>query len=84
MPAPRPEVLVPVVKLGVGTGRARVRDARTGGLVDAYTGTVTLVGGLVCLRLRSFGVEDGLHLVVLPGGARAWVVAAGESPRTAA
>lgn len=67
------EVLVPVVRLGLGTGTATVRDARSSREVKLRCATVRLVEGRVCVVARSHGVEDGLHRVTLPGGIPAWV-----------
>ena len=67
------EVLVPVIALGLGTGTAAVRDARSSREVKVRCRTVRLVDGVVCVVARSHGVEDGLHRVTLPGGAPAWV-----------
>jgi hypothetical protein len=67
------EVLVPVVGLGIGTGTARVRDARSGREVKVRCRTVRLVAGQVCVVARSHGVEDRPHRVTLPGGVPAWV-----------
>lgn len=64
---------VPVSGLGAGTGTVEVEDARTGRALRLAGLATHLVGVTVCVRLPSWGCEDGLHRVLLPGGGSCWV-----------
>ena len=67
---------VPLARCGLGTKSARVRDALTDALHRVSGDSLTLVGGVVCVTLRSVRTSAGKHLVNLPGGPPAvWVKA---------
>jgi hypothetical protein len=74
-------VFVACSHVGLGTGTVAVTDARTRESLRLDGARVTLVGGVVCVRAASQGVEDGLHRVTLPGGAAAWVRVVGPAAR---
>lgn len=72
---------VPLAHCGAGTGSARVRDALTHDLHPVAAAGLTLVGGVLCVRLRSLRAAGGRHLVSLPGGPpMVWVRALGPEP----
>lgn len=66
-------VLVPCADLRLSSGRAAVRDVRTGEMAWFPARELTLLDGLLCVRATAVGVEDGLTRVLLPGQVPAWV-----------
>ena len=67
-------VLVPCVRLGIGTQTATIRDAVARSAVDVEgVDGVVLVGRVACLELPFVSEAGPLRLALLPGGRRVWV-----------
>jgi hypothetical protein len=69
-------VIVPLCELGLGTGTAAVRDARTREVVwfRLAGSAFKLVGVVACVELPCVCSAGHLRLVGLPGGREVWVV----------
>lgn len=72
---PAPEtVLVPLCRLGLGTGRGAILDARTGRTRSVPAAAVRLTTeGVACLELRVADRDGDLACVETPGGWYCWV-----------
>jgi hypothetical protein len=70
-----PEILVPVVECGLGTGRARVWDVVRRQSVEIIAEVVTLVGNRVCVRADALDRDGRYHRARFGDGTTAWVEA---------
>ena len=70
-----PEILVPVVECGLGTGRARVWDVVRRESVEVIAEVVTLVGNRVCVRADALDRDGRHHRARFGDGTTAWVEA---------